>query len=231
VARLTLPRRRLVEAHRPPRHVLHQLVAVVATHVNMRSLDRKRRAMRVIEDRRLPLRHIVAAVARRHLLRFGKLPAMHFFMAVFTLGRRNTEIDMNQLGFHRWRLVTLPTLHRPVRSQKGKFRLRMVELRQILPSLGVVASLTAQRLPVGSQLVHSFLKLPVVNVLVATRANQRLPLENHRRLGRRLVTELIQGRRVGTDKTGRQRFVFLVAILAGSRHMPAGQREPGVFMF
>ena len=139
MASLALPRRGLVEAHRLACSLAHQLMAVVAAHVDVRSLQRKLRTAGVIECRRLPLSDVVTTVAVSNFLRLRKLPAVHFLMAVLALRRSGAEIYVNQFSFHRRRLVALAALHRPMRSQQRKLRLGMVELRQIFPRFRVVA--------------------------------------------------------------------------------------------
>ncbi len=95
VARLALPRRGLVEAHGLACSLAHQLMAVVTTHVDVSSLQRKGRTVRVVEGRRLPLRHIVAAIAGGHFLRLGKLPVVYFVVAIPALSRSSTKIYVN----------------------------------------------------------------------------------------------------------------------------------------
>ena len=152
-------------------------MAVVAAHVDVRSLQRKLRTAGVIECRRLPLSDVVTTVAVSNFLRLRKLPAVHFLMAVLALRRSGAEIYVNQFSFHRRWLVALATFHRPMRSQQRKLRLGMVELRQIFPRFRVVARHAAQRLSINSSLLHAVFELTFVNILMATGAKQRLPPE------------------------------------------------------
>ena len=58
---------------------------------------------------------------------------MDILVAVFALTGRRFEIDIDELGLKIWRLVTIDTSRRAVRSKQRKFRLRMVETRNFFP--------------------------------------------------------------------------------------------------
>ena len=137
----------------------------------------------------------MTAITCRDLLRRGELTAVNFLMTLLALHRRGAEIYVDQLGFHRRRFVTLTALDCPMRSHKRKLGLRMVELRQIFPRLCRMASRAAQGLTVSASLLHSFVELPVVNILMATGAEQRLPAIERGRLDLRLGPQLIGDRR------------------------------------
>lgn len=117
VACRALLRCRFVEQHHLCVHRLHQFVATFAAHVAMDALQWKRRPLVVIEQRRLPLRAVVAVRARRNVIRRpGKLRTVHVLVALFTLERRALEVHILEVGTHIRRLVAVDAGHSPVRA-------------------------------------------------------------------------------------------------------------------
>ena len=87
----------------------------------------------------------------------------------------------------------------------------MVELGQVFPSLGAVAGFAAKRLAVRASPRHSLLKLPLVQINVATLAVQILPLIGNLGSRQRSIGEF-------------------VAIGARCRQVPAVQRKSNLFV-
>ena len=97
----------------------------------------------------------------------------------------------------------------------------MVELRQIFPGLGGMARWTSQRLTVNAGLLHSFVELAVMDILMATGAEQWLPAIERGVLDLRLGPQLIGDRRC-FQHSARQCVASFVAILARRCHVTAG---------
>jgi hypothetical protein len=72
---------------------------------------RKRRALVVIESRRLPMRRIVTPGTVRRLLARRKLSCMRVFVTGETLFRSCAKIDILQTRFNAWRTMTVATGH------------------------------------------------------------------------------------------------------------------------
>src|SRR5579862_6588668 len=96
-------------------------------------------------------------------------------------------------------------------SDQGETGPCMVELGQVFPSLGAVAGFAAKRLAVRASLRHSLLKLPLVQINVATLAVQILPLIGNLGSRQRSIGEF-------------------VAIRARCRQVPAVQRKSNLFV-
>lgn len=145
MARRAFFRGRLIEQHRFAAHRLQVLVASLAAHILMSSLQRKRRPALVVEERRLPFQAVVAFGARRDLAAIGELRAMDVLMAFLAFARRCLEVGLHQPGAQIRRLMAINAGCPTMCSQQRERRLGMIERAQVMPRFGIVASLTAQR--------------------------------------------------------------------------------------
>jgi len=82
----------------------------------------------------------------------------------------------------------------------------MVEAREFLPRLGRVASFASADRSIGADLLHAFVKLPLVRILVAGRARQIFPVIEDHRLRRSFSVRLL-----------------FVAVATGDSNVAAGQ--------
>lgn len=205
-----IPGRGLVEKNGFALHLAHELVAVGAFYTGVYAFERKTRAPVVIEHRWLPLGAVVTVGAGSGVT-FCELFAVRVLMALLAFCRRRFEIHMNERGFEIWRLVAINTPRRAMRSQQGKRRFRMIELRQLPPGLGGVAGFTAPNLAAGSRLTHAVVELTMVRIFVTTCAAKVRPVINHCRF------RLELGR-------------LLVALGAGHGDVPSGQGKAGLFV-
>ena len=114
---------------------------------------------------------------------FDELLAVNVLVAVLTLGGSGGEIGSDELGLQvRW-LVTIDAGSGLVRPDQWERRLRVVEARKFFPRLSRVAGFAARGCSVGADLLHAFVKLPLVRILVAGGAGQILPVIEDNRLG------------------------------------------------
>ena len=144
VTRCALSRCRLVEEHHFAIDRPHQLVASVATHIPVHTLQRKRRALVVIEEGWPPPGAAVAVHARRHVVRYArKLRPMRVLVAFLALRRRALEVDLGQLRSKIRRFMAVDACYPPVRPRQRKGGFRMIELCEVLPILGGVAGFAA----------------------------------------------------------------------------------------
>lgn len=203
--------RRFVEQYRLCRNQPREFVTLDAPDILVRSAQRKLCSPIMIEQRRLPLLAVVTVHAGRDLP-FGELLSMDIVMALFALHRRGLEIHVAKLGFKIRRLVAIHAGCGAMRSQQGERGLRMVESRQFLPRLCRVARFTSRRRAIPTLALHTLLELPLVWILVTTRAFQILPVIDHGRLGLEL-------RR------------FLVAIRARDCNVRTAEHKMRLFMF
>lgn len=109
-----------------------QRVALRAARFLVRPLERERGALIVIEQRRLPLRAVVARDATGNSVLRELLP-MDIFVAVFALRRRCLEVDICQLRLQVRRLVAIRTSCSAMRPDQREIRLRVIEARQLFP--------------------------------------------------------------------------------------------------
>lgn len=201
----TFFRRRLVEQNRFALNHPAQLVTAGAAHVLMRASQCEVRALVVIKQRRFPLHAVVTLGAARNS-GLCELVRMHVLMAVLTLHRSRFEIDIQQVRFKIWRLVAVDARRSAVRTQQREFRLRVIESGELPPTLGGVAGLAPSMSAVSADSLHAFLELPLMRIVMATRAVQVAPVIDNGGLGLEL-------RR------------FLVAVGTGNGDVPSGERE------
>lgn len=98
----------------------------------MGSAQGELRARLMIEERRLPLRSVVAFNTTGPIVT-GELLSVHVLMAIFALCRRRFEIDIDQFRFQAGRLVTLDAGCDSMRSLQWKLCLRVIKARQFFP--------------------------------------------------------------------------------------------------
>ena len=203
--------RGLIEQHQFAFHRALVLVAAIATHVAVRALQRELRALVVVKQRGLPLGRIVAFRACGDPILL-KLMSVNVLVAIFTFGRSCLEVHVHQLGLKVGRLVAINAGGRPVRAQQRERGFCVVEAGQFVPRFGQVTSLASCRLSVGSHLLHALCELPLVRILVTTRAGQIIPTIQRNRLwpqvrGAGLVTVAARNRDVAARQQEMSFFV------------------------
>ena len=119
--------RRFIEQNLFPIDPLGQIMTLCAPRFLVGPLQRKRSALLVIEQRRFPLRAVVALHATRGSI-FSELLAVNILVAVFALRRCRLEVHIDQLGLHVRRLVAVDTGSGAVRPDQRKIRLGVIEL-------------------------------------------------------------------------------------------------------
>src|SRR5215469_7906340 len=132
MAGCAIPGRRLVEEHCLRFHWPRQLVTVSAAHILMRAPQREWSSLVVIKQRRFPPGTVVTPLTTCHI-RVGELLAVDVLMAVFALGWRRLEIDVDQLPFKIRRLVAINAGRHPMRAEQREPRLRVIESGNLLP--------------------------------------------------------------------------------------------------
>ena len=115
MARRTIVRSGLVKENDFARDHARRFVASLTAHFAMRSLQRKRRPRIMIEQRRPPLRAVVAFDASRYC-RFDELRAVGVFVARLALRRRGSEIGLRERSLVVRRLVASATWCGQVRA-------------------------------------------------------------------------------------------------------------------
>jgi hypothetical protein len=118
------------------------------------------------------------------------------------------EVNIGEPGFKIGGLVAVDAGDGTMRSRQRKFRLGVVEARQIRPGFVGMASFASNGLPVD-EVLHALTELTVVRVRVTGRAGHVLEVVLRRRL----------------DLGGRLEW-SLMTLLAGHRQMRPGQHEP-----
>lgn len=166
---LALFRGRFVEKHVLAVNRPNFFVASSALHVLMQAFQSKGSPFVVVKHCGLPFGTVVTVNASRDAI-LGKLLAVDFFMAFFTLGRSRSEIGSNKLGLHVRRLVAVNTCGRLVRPHQSKRCRRMVEARQLFPRFRRVAGFAASRRSIGAKLLHALGELSFVRILVTGHA-------------------------------------------------------------
>lgn len=146
----------------------------------------------MIEERGLPLNGVMALLA--FVLALAELAGVRILMALVATNGRLGKVYVQHGAFHVGRLVTIDAGHGAVRSVQSKLRRRMIELRQIMPVLGDVARLAAERPVQRRQGSHAGRKLTVMNIFVAGDAAEVAEvIERHRRAGHRLMAIVASG--------------------------------------
>ena len=208
MTRSAFPRRGLVEQHGLTVDFADRLVAEGAGHFLVRPLEGERGARFVVKQRGLPFRRVVAGSAIRHLPLRRELPAVNFLMAVFAVAGRGPEIYRLQRRLRLLRLVTARARHGAMSAQQLKRSRGVIEAGQFSPGFHHVAGLAARQASVGVWLPHPFQELPAMRVNMARSA--------------RAVFKPI-----GYGVSRPAGIVGLMAIHAGHRDVPAGEREAG----
>ena len=212
MARLALLGRWLVEKHLLVFDHANLFVACLTADVLVLTLQGKRSPLVVIEQRRLPLRAVVTFDTRGHAI-LDELLAVNFRVAILTLGGSGSEIGSDELSLQVGWLVTIDAGGGLVRSEQWERRLRMVEARKLFPRLSRVASVAAGGSSIGADLLHAFVKLPLVRILMARGTGEIFPVIEDSWLGRSI----------------RVRLLFM-AIATGHGHVPAGQDKVRLFV-
>ena len=132
MAGCAIPERGLVEQHFLRFYWPRQFVTVPAAHILMRAPQRECRSLVVIKQRRFPPGTVVTLLTTCHIP-LGELLAVDVLMAVFALGWRRREIDVDQLSFKIRRLVAINAGGHPMRAEQGELRLRVIESGDFLP--------------------------------------------------------------------------------------------------
>jgi len=159
----------------------------------------------MIEQRRLPLRAVVARYAVGYTV-LCKLFSMNILMTLLALSRRGLEINVRQLGFQVRRLVAVQASSGTMRTDQREIGFRVIEARQLLPRFRGVAGFATRGFAVHSDAEHAFPELSFVWIGVAGGAIKFLPVVD----GRLLIAGLNR---------------VLVTVGACGRHMAAGQHE------
>ena len=172
----------------------------------MPALQRKRRLL-MVKQRRLPL---VAVVATRTFIPLlPKLVSMRILVAVHALQRCLVEPNVKHRLLHVRRTMAIDARYRTMRPFQRELRVRVIEVRKILPHLRLVTRLATHRLALGIQLRHPLRKLTLVNVLMACRAGQLRKVVRHHSLPRQRLVALVARHR---NMTTRQRKVRLLVL-------------------
>lgn len=150
-------------------------MALFATCSLVGALQRERRSLVMIEQRRLPLRAVVARYAIGYTV-LGKLFSMDILVALLALGRRGLEINVGQLGFHVRRPVAIRAGSGPMRTDQREIGFRVIEARQLLPRFRGVAGFAARAFAVHSGAEHTLPELPFVWIGMTGRAIKFLPM-------------------------------------------------------
>ena len=132
MAGCAIPGRGLVEQHSLGLYRPRQFVTLPAAHILMRAPQGKCRSLLVIKQRRSPPGTVVTLSTTGHI-RLGELLAVDVLMAVFALGWRRLEIDVDQLPFKIRRLVAINAGRHPMRAEQREPRLRVIESGNLLP--------------------------------------------------------------------------------------------------
>lgn len=182
MARCAILRSGLVEEYGLSFDQAGQGMAPLTAHVTVHPLQRELSAGVMVEERRLPLRAVVAVGAGGHAI-LCELLAVDIFVALLALGRRGLEIHIDQGGFQIGRLVAVHAGGGAMGPDQWEGSPGMVEVGEFLPGLGGVASLAPGGFAVGAGLPHALIELSLVRVGVASRAGKIVPVIEDRRLG------------------------------------------------
>lgn len=157
-------------------------MAARARHVLMSTLQRKRCSAVMVEIGRLPTIEVVATRTIGHIPAAGKLAAVGVGMASRTLLAGCAKVHVFQRCFKSGRAMTIDTCHAPVRAEKRKVGLGVIEAIDFLPLSRGMARLATLRRPVRALGRHAIVKLVAVRVRVARGAGTVLIAEFHCRL-------------------------------------------------
>jgi hypothetical protein len=155
-------------------------MATLAVHVAMRTLQSKRRLLFVVEQSRFPLHAVVTSAALRNS-GLGKLRPVRIGVTRFAPGARCLEVSASEAGFRIQWFVAIRTLCGLVRPEQRKRRVRVIEMREIVPYLGGVATLTSRRLSIGASLVYQRVESSLMRIGVTGRATHPWPVILRRR--------------------------------------------------
>lgn len=162
----------LIEEDALPRDHFRELVTFRASDIFVPTLQSKRGALVVVEERGLPLGGRVTFRTGWRLARHGELPAVHIAVAALALRRCGAVIHVLQRSFQVRRTMTTEARDRAVGAGERITGCGMVELRQIFPGLRGMAGLAAGKRAVGSAFGHEIAELAAVRVGVADGAGK-----------------------------------------------------------
>lgn len=121
----------------------------------------------VIKERRLPL--IAVMTCRTVILPRAELIGVRILMAFVACFRRFSKANVHERTFKVWRLVAIRARYGAVRAYERKLSGAMVEPREFVPVLCVMADLASVNLVVA-HCRHSLIELPFVHILMASGA-------------------------------------------------------------
>ncbi len=182
---------------------IHRLLKSVTggtSHILMSTLKWKD-SLIVIEQRRPPFVGIVtrcAVIGAR-----AKLIGVRVFVALAARHGGFFELNVHQGQLHVRRLVAVGAGNGAMRTYQGKPRARMIELDDVVPALGRMADLATKRFACAVALCHALGKLALVDVFMTGGATE--------------FVEVIEGNCRTCE--------WLMAVVAGNRHVAAGQWE------
>ena len=178
MAVLAVLERGFVEQYLLAFHIAEELMAAGTADVFVRARQFERRALVVIEKRGLPLGSVVTVGARGIAVGFGELTAMNIGMAFLALRRGLGEVHVDELHFQVRRPVAVDATYGAMSAGESELGPVMIEVRDVLPVLGGMASFAAGRSTVAAERLHALGKLATVRVLVTGSTGKFLEVIN-----------------------------------------------------
>lgn len=166
--------RGFVEQHLLAFHIAEEPMAAGTADILVRARQRKRRALVVIEKRRLPLGGVVTVGAGGIAPGLGELTAMNVEMAVLALRRGLGEVHVDELHFQIRRPVAVDATYGTMGAEKSEPGPVVVEACDVLPVLGGMAGFAAGGCAVGTARLHTLGKLATMRVVVTRGARKFL---------------------------------------------------------
>lgn len=203
--------RGLVEENRFVGDDFVQFVTISTLNVLVCATQGESGSLFVIEKGGLPFRAVVAVGAGGSVALGDELLSVDVLVAVLTLHRGGLEVHIDQPGFKVWRFVAVDAGRGPMCSEQGKLGLGMIESGELLPRLGVVASLAPGGSLICAELRHALVELAFMRIVVTTGAVEAFPV--------------IDNRWFGLELGG-----FLMAFGAGYGDVAASQHKPSLLM-
>src|SRR5882762_2923481 len=169
----TLRRRLFVDDHRLGVDHARLLMAFVASHACVPTLQGKMRPGVMVEGGGHPALRIVAVRTRR-LPDLGELAVMGIFVTIFADLRRVLELYFLFAERH---LVTITALGGAMRSEQREFGFRMVEAFHVRPGPYVMAGFASLRCAVSTASRHAFFEFAVMDIFMAGGAGPIFEME------------------------------------------------------
>ena len=189
----------LIEEHSFAGDEPNRIVTALTFHALVAALQRKLRALVVIECGRHPSLRGVALRARNFLPSGDELAAMRIGMALLAPLRRSLELDF--LLTWSWFVATVAG-HCPMSPEQREFRLAVVEALDVYPRFRVVACFAAKGSAIRPAACHPIVEFSMVRIGVAGRATAIFKMERQ-------------------DFVGRVRHPRFVAVVAGNGYVRA----------